>query len=123
MAVRSAVEEIQHRVDVPLVAVEPVDPPILVVADQRRLVVREHEPVAGAHHELSIGHVRETAVHRPLTRLGTHGEAVAGLGHQCTERGGGPRLHLGGIVVAQQAQQVALVSLWIGQFVRSRESG
>jgi hypothetical protein len=92
-----AAERLEERQEIfyRLVAdVEALHPRVLVVADQRRLFVREDPPVAAAHHDLGVEQVRDAAVHGPLARLGWAGEVIARIVDHGAERGGGGSLDL-----------------------------
>ena len=65
-------EELQRVV---VVGVQPVDPQVLVVADELRPVVREDPPVPARHDHLGVRDVGEAQERGPLARLGPHAQA------------------------------------------------
>jgi hypothetical protein len=58
--------------------VEPVDPQVLVVADERRLVLRDDPAVPARDDELGVRDVAQALEHGPLVGLGAFGDAGAG---------------------------------------------
>jgi hypothetical protein len=103
------IEQLDESVGVRLLRVQPVDPEILVVPDDRRLLLRQDETVATRHHDLRVDHVREAFERRPLRGLRAQPEMWAGLGRELAEHRRRRRLHLGWVVVPEETQQVTLI--------------
>ena len=61
-------EAIQGLVDRQFVVVQALGPQVLVVAGQRRAILREHEADAVAPHEIGVGQMLDDLAHRPLAR-------------------------------------------------------
>ena len=72
-ASRSVARSAQQLARVVVSVMEPSHPQVLVVADQRRLVVRDDPPVAAGVDDLGVGGVAEALQDRPLARLGPLG--------------------------------------------------
>jgi hypothetical protein len=95
-----------------------IDPEVLVVASERRLVVGEDPPVPRRGHDLGVERVAEALQDRPLLGVGSLRDRVAGFGDQRPPRGRRGRLHDGGVVVTEQAEEVALVAARVLDGVR-----
>ena len=103
--------------------VEPVDPQVLVVADQVRLVMCEDPAIAGRCHDLGIDDVGEAFEDRPLLGTRARGRIRAGLGEK---RAGALRsagLDLGRVVVAHETDEVVLVGLRLADRVGAGHAG
>ena len=61
---------------------EPVDPQILVVADQLGLVMRQDPAVACGRHDLGVHDVGEALEHAPFPVPRSRAGVVAGVGEQ-----------------------------------------
>ena len=80
---------------------ESLDPAVLVVPLQRRLVVGKDPSIPRRTDDLRVGDMADAFDDRPLTRLGPDPERVARVLDQLPEHPGRQRLDLGGIVVAE----------------------
>jgi len=102
-------DERQQVLDRLIGRVEAVDPKILVVSQQRRLVVGEDPSVSPAHGYLGVGDVGNASQHRPFPR--GRDDPKVGTGHYYQGPKGcrGRLLDRSRIVNAEQTKQVALV--------------
>jgi hypothetical protein len=89
-----------------------IDPEVLVVANDWRLVVSENPSIAATHHELGIGDVSDASEDGPLARFGNNPQVGSSLACQETQVSGSLPLDLGGIVVAKLVEEVLLVGTW-----------
>ena len=118
-AVAERLEEHEELVGVLVSArVQLVGPQILVVADQRRLVMGQDPSIARGRDHLGVDGVAQALDHRPLPGGGTNVSAVPRFGHQRAPEPRRARLHLRGIVVTEQREQVILIRLGFGDRVR-----
>ena len=84
-------------------------PQVLVVADERRLVVGDDPAIPARDDDLGVRDVTQALEHGPLVGLRAFGDAGAGLSDHLAPGVGGRGLHVGRIVVADQTGEVPLV--------------
>lgn len=105
-------EEGEQIIDRLVGEMDSIDPEVLVVANDWRLVVSENPSIAATHHELGIGNMGDALENGPLPRFGNGPQVGSSLFCQGTQVGGSLPLDLGGIVVAKLVEEVLLVGTW-----------
>ena len=99
---------------------QPIDPQILVVSEQVRLVLGEYPTEPAAHDILPVDDVGDAVQYRPLVGCRSRPEVPAGVLDERPDEFRRPGLDLGRIVVAHQSQEVVLIGIRAGNRIGGR---
>src|SRR5439155_20184086 len=113
-------EHCQHLRGVLARVVEPLDPQILVVADEGRLVLGQDPPIPTGEDDLRVEDVRKDLHHRPLAGYRSRAKAWACFFHHLFELVRQVGLSLGRVPVTQDAEQHVPIPFGLGHRVHAK---